>query len=217
MARWSLGEPILVVSLEVPLVHPEEWQAQQKHHGPPNAAEGGTCETFTVLEQPTQTQLPTLRNVPHEMETTAQTRQQRNTGVSGRGGSPTGKNPRNFTHDWWWGGAVHIDHAPMEQTGRREVMKTWKIRPMTDCEGHCNPQEEKDRARHVTWNAWWQHGSLPCRLVQKTWAFHPSTLRNPLEGWTLAADRTWTTQVYQKLGRTATLKEFVGVFVFKVR
>ena len=50
---------------------------------------------------------------------------------------------------------------------------------------------------------------ISLQSVKKTWASHPWTLRNPLASWTLAADRTWTSLVYQKLGRADALKEFV--------
>ena len=77
-------------------------------------------------------QLPILQSGPHEMETTPSGgRSMVQTGEAGqfdgnRGtlvfldvGETQQEAPWNSTHDWW-GGAVHIDHAPMEQTGRRE-------------------------------------------------------------------------------------------------
>ena len=46
-----------------------------------------------------------------------------------------------------------------------EMMRIYRNPPMINCKG-CNPQEEKERARHVTWNAWWQHfhaSFFPCK------------------------------------------------------
>ena len=77
------------------------------------------------------TMLPTLKNVPLEMETTPPGRPMVQTGEAGQFDGNRGtlasldveetqqEAPWNSTHDWWRG-AVHIDHAPMEQTGRRE-------------------------------------------------------------------------------------------------
>ena len=58
---------------------------------------------------------------------------------------PNRKNQRNSTYDLW----------------RRSISIMFSLLI-------CNPQEEKERARHVTWNAWWQHfdvltSSFPCK------------------------------------------------------
>ena len=168
MARWSLGEPISWCRWKCHWFTPRNGRLNRNTMGLQTRLRVEHAKHSRFSNNQRKTQLPTLRNVPHEMETTAQTRQQRNTGVSGRGGSPTGRT-REFYPRLVVGRSGPHRSCTHGTNWTQRMMKTWKIRPMTDCEGHCNPQEEKDRARHATWNAWWQYGSLPCRLVQKTW------------------------------------------------
>ena len=226
-------------SLEVPLIHPVEWVAQQ--HKAPNGADildtrtnaanlerpppswahsnTGDMEVNLNVEHPRgppfsnnqriTIQLPTLKNGPQDHSIRRSfdgsnwgggpiRRQQRNTGVSGRGGNPTGStmefNPRLV------GGGPHRSYTHGTNSTWRK-MRTWKIRPTTDCKGGTEARKRRKTGQGMS------HGmpggnmglqccshasSLPCRPhnSQDQLMLRLRANRNPdwTEGQTLAGD-----------------------------